>query len=74
MPLKVKKQGKESSLSVIRRFTLKLRRSGLLFEARRRKFKEKPKSNKLKKRSALRREKKKEEYKYLKKMGRLTKK
>lgn len=69
MPLKVEKQGKESSQSVVRRFTLKLRKSGILYEARRRRFKVKPKSGQLKKRSALRREQKKIEYFQARKMG-----
>lgn len=71
MSLKVEKQGKESAQSIVRRFTLKLRRSGVLFEARKRQFQTKPKSDKLKKRSALRREEKKKEYLRMKKMGEL---
>jgi len=73
MPLKVEKQGRESAQSIVRRFTLKLRRSGILFESRKRRFKARPKSGKLKKRSALRREKKKKEYLRMKKMGELKK-
>ena len=69
-PLKVEKQGRESSQSLIRRFSQKLRRSGLLLEARKNRFRQRPKSKQLKKRSALRRIKKKQEYARLKKMGR----
>ncbi len=71
MPLKVEKQGKESSQGIVRRFTLKLRKSGVLYEARKRRFKTKPKTGQLKKRSALRREKKKQEYFEAKKMGKI---
>jgi ribosomal protein S21 len=71
MPLEVNKQGKEIASNLIRRFTLRLRRSGILLEARHRQFFQKPKSVKLKKRSALRREEKKQEYLQLKKLGRI---
>ncbi len=69
MPLKVQKQGRESSWNLIRRFSQKIRKSGLLVETRKRMFKRKKKSHQLKKRSALRREQKKKEYERLKKMG-----
>lgn len=71
MPLKVQKQGRESSQSVIRRFTQKLRKSGILLEARKKRFKTKPKSKQLAKRSALRRVEKKQEYLKLKKLGKV---
>ena len=70
MPLEIQKQGREAAGNLIRRFTLRLRRSGILLEARHRQFFQKPKSIKLKKRSALRREEKKQEYMKLKKLGR----
>lgn len=69
MPLKVQKQGRESSQSLIRRFSQKVRRSGILFEVRKKQFKRRPKSKQLKRRSALRREQKKVEYIRLKKLG-----
>ncbi|MBM4177589.1 30S ribosomal protein S21 [Candidatus Gribaldobacteria bacterium] len=71
MPLKVEKQGKESSQNVLRRFSLKLRKSGLLLEARKKRFFKKKQSIPLKKRSALRRLAKKEEYLKQKKLGRV---
>ena len=71
MPLKVEKQPKETSQSLIHRFSQKIKRSGILLEARKRMFIKKKKSNQLKKRSALRREIKKEEFKKLKKMGKI---
>ncbi len=69
MPLQVEKQIRESSQSLIRRFTQKLRRSGILIEVRKRRFLKKLKTGQLKKRSALRREEKKQEYKAIKKSG-----
>jgi len=71
MPLKVQKQGRESSQGVVRRFTQKLRRSGILYEARKNRFKQRPESAQLRKRSALRCAGKKEEYLELKKLGKL---
>ena len=71
MPLKVKKQFRETSQSLTYRFSKKIRRSGILLEARKRRFKKKEKSSQLTKRSALRREQKKKEYKKLKKLGKL---
>ncbi len=71
MPLKVKKQLKETSQSLIYRFGKKIRKSGILLEARKRRFKEKEKSRQLLRRSALRREEKRKEYEKLKKLGKL---
>ncbi|MDI6882958.1 MAG: 30S ribosomal protein S21 [Patescibacteria group bacterium] len=71
MPLRVQKQNRESSQNVIRRFSQKIRQSGILLEVRKRQFKGKKKSEQLKKRSALRREEKKREYEKLKKLGKL---
>ena len=69
MPLAVQKQGKESTQNLVRRFTQKLRKSGILFEVRRRQFRKKSKSKPLVKRSALRRIKKQKEYIEMRKMG-----
>ena len=69
MPLKVEKQGRESSQGTARRFTQKIRRSGILLEARKRRFKKRKVSPQLKKRSALRRVRKKAEFITLKKIG-----
>ncbi|NQU82898.1 MAG: 30S ribosomal protein S21 [Parcubacteria group bacterium] len=71
MPLKVQKQGRESSQSIVRRFTQKLRRSGILVEARKNRFYKRTQSAQLRKRSALRRAKKKQEYTELKKLGKI---
>jgi len=71
MPLKANRQGRESSQGLVRRFSQKLRRSGILLEARKKRFKKREKSSQLKKRSALRKEKKRQEYQKLKKMGKI---
>ena len=71
MPLKVKRQPRESSQSLIQRFTRKVKKSGILLEAKKRRFWERPKSRQMKKRSALRREQKKKEYEKLKKLGKI---
>lgn len=69
MPLKVKKQFRESPQGVVQRFTKKLRLSGILLEVKKRRYKQKEKSRQSKKRSALRREQKIKEYEKLKKLG-----
>ena len=69
MPLEVQKQGKESPQSLVRRFSKKVKQSGILLQAKKNRFQEKPKSKQLKKRSALRREQLKKEYEILEKMG-----
>lgn len=69
MALEVKKQEKETSQNLIRRFTRSIQQSGILLRARRIRFKERKKSEQMKKRAALRREEKKREYEWLKKLG-----
>jgi len=71
MSLRVKKQEKENSQSLIRRFTKSIKQSGILLEARKSLFLEKEKSREMKKRSALRREMLKREYERLKKLGKI---
>lgn len=62
MPLEIKKDEKESSQSLIRRFSRRVKQSGILIRARKNRFKDRPKSYPMKKRSALRREELKKEY------------
>ena len=69
MPLKVKKLNQESSQNVVRRFSQKLRKSGILLEARKNRFHSKPASKQMIKLSAARRAEKKAEYAKMKKMG-----
>jgi hypothetical protein len=71
MALEVRRQEKESSQKLIRRFTKSLQESGLLIRARKIRFKEREKSEQLKKRAALRREELKRKYQKLEKWGKL---
>lgn len=74
MPLKIKKQEKETSQSLVRRFSRRMKQSGILISARKARFFEKEKSPQMKKRSALRKEELRKEYEKLEKMGKLVKK
>jgi hypothetical protein len=69
MPLEIRKKEKETSQSLIRRFSQRLRRSGILLRARKAQYKKRAKSQEMKKRAALRREELKKEYERKKKMG-----
>ncbi|MGB9743341.1 MAG: hypothetical protein ACPLW9_01345 [Minisyncoccales bacterium] len=69
--LEVKKQSKETTASLFRRFAKKVQQSGVLLVAREKRFHQRPKSKQLKRRSALRRETLKKEYEKLKKLGQL---
>ncbi len=71
MGLEVKKQERESSQALIRRFTKKVQQSGILRRARNVRFHKPSKSKQMKRRAALRREKLKAEYERLKKLGQL---
>lgn len=69
MPLEIKKQERESSQSLIFRFTKAIKQSGILLRARKIRFKRKEKSRDMKKKEALRKEEMKKEYERLKKIG-----
>jgi len=69
MSLEVKKQERETSQSLIRRFSQRVRKSGILRRARSIRFHKRSKSRQMKKRSALRRGKLRTEYKKLEKLG-----
>lgn len=71
MPLEAKKQDRENSQSLVRRFSTKMKKSGILISARKNRFFGKPKSKQMKKRSALRREVLRKEYKKKEKLGKL---
>jgi ribosomal protein S21 len=71
MPLEIKKYQKENAQSLARRFAKRIQQSGILFRARKSRFKKRPKSHQAKKRAALRREELKQEYQKLKKLGKL---
>ena len=62
MPLEIKRKQRESTQGLIRRFSQAIRRSGILIEARKNRFAKKSPSPLIKKKSALRREIKKKEY------------
>lgn len=71
MVLEVKKQERESSQGLVRRFGRRMQQSGILIRARKNRFKKRPKSHQAKKKAALRREELKKEYQKLKKLGKL---
>ena len=69
MALEVRKRDRETAQSLLHRFTKNVQQSGILLRARKMRFKERPKSRQMKKRSALRREEVRKEYAKLKKLG-----
>lgn len=71
MAIEVVKKQKETTQSLIRRFTQAVRRSGVLIQARKVQFREEPKSRLAKKRAALRREQLRQYYEKLKKLGKI---
>jgi len=73
MALEIKKEGRETSQNLVRRFSRRMKQSGILLRARKSRFRERPKSNQMKKKSALRREELKKEYEKLEKLGKAKK-
>lgn len=71
MALRIQRQIKETPQRLTYRFIRKIRESGILIEARKRQFWERPKNKRAKKESALRREELKRKYEKLKKLGKL---
>lgn len=71
MALEVKKQNRETTQSLVRRFTRMVQRSGILVRAREVRYRQRKKSEQMKRRSALRREELRREYEMRKKMGEL---
>ncbi len=69
MPIIVKKKETESAGSLIFRFTKKVQQSGVLMEAKKRRFKKRPPNNRARHLSALHRIAKKAEYDKKKKEG-----
>jgi len=69
MALEITKKERESSQNLVRRFSKRVKQSGILRRARKRKYKQRKKSRQLKNRAALRREEKKKEYQKKKKLG-----
>jgi ribosomal protein S21 len=73
MVLEVKKQERETTQALIRRFSKNIHRSGILMQARKNRFHKRTKSDPMKKEAALRRETAKIRYEKLKKLGQLKK-
>jgi len=71
MALEVKKKERETSQALIRRFQKSVQESGILVRARKIRFKERKKSENLKREAALRREEMKKEYERLRKLGKI---
>ncbi len=71
MPVRVKKRGKESPLALVKRFNKAVKQSGILLRAKEIMFKQREKSEELKKEEALWRLEKKKEYERLKKLGKI---
>jgi len=72
MALEIFKQERETSQSLVRRFQKRIQQSGLLLRARKIRFRQRRKSEQMKKRAALRREELKKEYEKLKKLGKIS--
>ena len=73
MALQVRKQPKETSQSLVHRFSKRIRESGILLRARKSRFRSRKKSRQAKKVAALRREELRKKYKKLEKLGKLRK-
>ena len=69
MALEIKKDERETSQNLVRRFSRRIKQSGILLRARRARFKKRSKSRQMRKKSALRREQLKKEYEKMEKMG-----
>ncbi len=69
MPLKIEKQERENTQSLIRRFARAIKRSGILKEARKNRFWRRPLSERAKKDIALRKEANRREYEKMDKLG-----
>lgn len=65
----VVRKDRETSGSLIRRFTKRVQETGILLQARKIKFYIRPKSKNLRKQAALRREQLRKEYERLEKLG-----
>lgn len=74
MTLKVDKKERETSQRLVKRFSAKVRRSGILKRARRAQFRSRSKSERIKREEALRREEIIEKRKILEKLGKLERK
>lgn len=71
MALEIKRKEKESVQSFIGRFSKAIQQSGILIRAREKMFRDRVKSENLKREAALRREELKKVYEKLKKLGKI---
>ena len=71
--MKIVKQPRETSQSLVYRFTKAVQKSGVLLEPRKRRFVVRVKSENMQKRTALAKVTKKKEFAKLKKLGKTTK-
>lgn len=69
--VEVKKKEKETTQALVYRFTRAVQQSGILLRAREKMFKEREKSENLKREAALRKEEMRKKYEKLKKLGKL---
>ncbi|MCP6726830.1 MAG: hypothetical protein KJI69_02200 [Patescibacteria group bacterium] len=69
MSFEIKKQERENAQSLVRRFSRRLKNSGILIRARSLRFRDRPKSDFTKRKAALRRIEKRAEYEHLSKLG-----
>lgn len=69
MTVEVKRRERENNQSLIRRFSRTIKKSGVLIQARKIRFKKKSKSDELKKREALKKVELRKEYKEARKLG-----
>jgi len=74
MSIEAKKQERENSQGLIRRFSKRVQKIGVLRLARKNRFHKRSKSKQMKKRAVLRKEKLRAEYEKLKKLGLLKEK
>jgi len=71
MPLVVKRRSKENNSRLVHRFNREIRKSGIINEARSRRFYQKPLNQTAKKKRALRKKELKKEYQRKRKLGEL---
>ena len=71
MSFEVKKRTGESSQGLLRRFSKRIRQSGVLLRARRIRYRKKPLSYGAKKKKALRKEELRKKYEKLEKLGKI---
>lgn len=73
MALEIKRKFKETSQSLTHRFSKRVKGSGILLQARKIRFRKRPKSHYAKKSAALRKVELKKEHEKLRKLGKLNK-